>query len=163
MGKETMVRTDNEQNQAHSGTREYSTQDRTISVGELLERYSKGEREFAHINLRGADLSEAILSGSNLPWAILKGAELIGADLSGANLQGANLRGADLSGTLLTDTNLEDADLRGSDLMGADLRGARLAGANLRASDCDAFTRFDAQVPIDRLGLNVIGVVADRT
>ena len=64
-------------------------------------------------NLRGADLSEADLSGANLI-----GADLSGADLSGANLHGANLRVADLSG----------ANLRGADLSEAEMQNVKFYG-----------------------------------
>jgi uncharacterized protein YjbI with pentapeptide repeats len=61
------------------------------------------------VDLRGADLTEAILAGADLTDADLRGADLTNADLTGAELHGADLRGAigyttdalrDLSGTV---------------------------------------------------------------
>ena len=76
------------------------------------------------VDLSGANLSEAPLSGADLSRADLIGADLSGADLSRARLIGAYLIGADLS----------RADLIATDLRGADLRGACLSGADLAES-----------------------------
>ena len=67
----------------------------------------------------------------------LSGANLRAAALSGPHLRDANLREADLTGANLSETNLSGADLRGADLFwanlnGADLRRADLSCANLR-------------------------------
>lgn len=88
------------------------------------------------INLHGANLSEADMSGflitsiclskTSLCQANLSKAKLRLADLSGANLSGANLNGVDLSSA-----NLEGADLSGANLDGADLGWANLDGADL--------------------------------
>ena len=51
---------------------------------ELLAAYAKGERNFRHANIGGADLRDAYLSGANLS----------GADLSGTDLRSAYLRSA---------------------------------------------------------------------
>jgi uncharacterized protein YjbI with pentapeptide repeats len=67
------------------------------------------DRDLAWLDLRGANLSGALLDG-----ATLTGARLTGADLSGARLEGADLRGA----------RLEDANLSGARLEGADLSAA---------------------------------------
>jgi hypothetical protein len=88
------------------------------------------------INLRGADLSDADLSGAYLRGAYLRDADLSGAylrdaDLSGAYLRGAYLRDADLSGAYLRGADLRGADLSDANLRGADLSGAGLSGADL--------------------------------
>jgi hypothetical protein len=67
-------------------------------------------------DLRGADLSGAILSEADLSGADLSGAILSEADLSGANLYGADLSGADLSGANLNDTNITKVDFTNSDV-----------------------------------------------
>ena len=87
-----------------------------------------------------ADLSDAILIGSNLSDAILSDAILSGsnlsdADLSGANLSLANLRDANLSGANLSGSNLSDADLSDADLSGANLSLANLGDANLSGAN----------------------------
>lgn len=96
------------------------------------------------MELRGADLSEAILSTADLSGASLTGVNLADADLSGANLSGANLIDADLSGAKLHQADLsrfflDDLDDGvtggGADLTGADLSGADLSGANLSWAD----------------------------
>ena len=73
------------------------------------------------VNLSGANLYRAFLSGANL-----SGANLRGADLSWANLRGANLSGADLGGA-----NLRGADLTGADLCGANLKNTILEGKSI--------------------------------
>ena len=103
---------------------------------ELLERYSRGERDFSYANLRNADLrnadlSDANLSDADLSCANLSGTNLSDADLSDADFSYANLRGADLSCANLSDAGLSDANLRGADLRCANLRGADLSGADL--------------------------------
>ena len=85
--------------------------------GELLRLlYEEGLLNAAdgRVNLRGVDLSRAVLR-----HAVLRGAALAGCDLSGARLDGANLEGADLT----------DARLDGTFLGQANLKGARLNGA----------------------------------
>jgi uncharacterized protein YjbI with pentapeptide repeats len=79
--------------------------------------------------MRNANLSHAILRGTNLDSA-----DLSYADLSDANLINANLQGADLSGANLASADLYDADLGGANLSGANLQGARLQGDNLRGA-----------------------------
>jgi len=119
--------------------------------GELIARYTAGERFFAevhlaHADLRDARLKEANLRSANFTNAVLTGADLRGADLEGAmlegaNLEGARLTGANLEGAKIVDAKLADADLScgrlcgaildGVDLSGADLTGADLTGASL--------------------------------
>ena len=93
------------------------------------------EADLRGTNLRGANLHEANLRGANLRGANLRGANLRGANLSGASLRGANLREADLRGASLRGANLSEADLCGAGLYGADLYGADLYGADLYGAD----------------------------
>jgi len=62
-------------------------------------------------DLRGADLSDAMLSEANLRGADLSNANLVGADLSEANLCGADLQGADLTGADLTGARFDSLTL----------------------------------------------------
>jgi uncharacterized protein YjbI with pentapeptide repeats len=82
-------------------------------------------------HLRGCNLREASLAGATLTQADLQGVSLGRADLQGARLNGANLKGADLSGANLQGADLWSADLTGCTLKDADLRGADLTDAIL--------------------------------
>jgi hypothetical protein len=85
------------------------------------------------IPLVAVDLSGgAYLQNINLP-----GAELLRADISGADLRGANLRRVDLAESSLGATNFRGADLAWAKLGAADLFGADLTGANLSGVDLD--------------------------
>ena len=92
------------------------------------------------INLNGADLRDANLTGANLCEAELSDANLSGANLSEADLREAVLCGADLGGEVLSEADLSRANLTESDLTEADLTEAVLVvadlhGANLREAD----------------------------
>ncbi|MFB7830986.1 pentapeptide repeat-containing protein [Streptomyces sp. NPDC056056] len=92
------------------------------------------------VDLRSAFVGEANLSGAQLLRSDLRDADLTGADLSDANVVDTNLTGADLSGALLRGTSLarpdvlvrlNPNDLSRALLWDADLTGADLTGANL--------------------------------
>ncbi|NEQ48192.1 MAG: hypothetical protein F6K00_33530 [Leptolyngbya sp. SIOISBB] len=125
---------------------------------EQLERLIRSVQEWNHwreehpdveVDLSGASLYKANLSGANL-----SGTELRDTDLSRAELNRAELRGADLCNAILNFADLEgvnlrkadlthakfyNADLRDADLNGAKLKGAILGGANLtHANLCNA-------------------------
>ena len=70
-----------------------------------------------------ANLTNAILIGTNLTGADLAGADLFNADLDSTNLTGANLTGAGPSDANLTNANLTDTNLTGANFTGADLAG----------------------------------------
>lgn len=76
------------------------------------------------------------LVGANLPEAWLSGADLSGALLDGANLHRARLSRANLCNALLNDANLSRARLHDADLSGALLDGANLSGALLPRANC---------------------------
>lgn len=82
-------------------------------------------------DLRGANLSGADLSYSNLGRAFLTDADLSRAQLQYANLQGAILTGANLTGANLSHANLENARLADANLTNALLFRANLGNANL--------------------------------
>lgn len=88
------------------------------------------------VNLNGADLSEANLSGANMLRADLGNATLVNtrfvsSDLSEANLKNVNLTDANLNGANLSRANLSNAILNRSDLTAAQLGSADLSGAIL--------------------------------
>ena len=73
-------------------------------VQQLLTKGYSDEKDFSHLNLRGAYLQNADLRGFNLT----------DTDLTGADLTGADLRRAILIRTQVIDVNLTKADLTGS-------------------------------------------------
>jgi uncharacterized protein YjbI with pentapeptide repeats len=111
------------------------------SLGQLPENIRAVGRDLRGANLSEANLSGAILDETNLAGANLWGANLSRADLEVAILSGANLVGANLSranllrahllGANLWRANLSRANLIMANLAGADLKDANLAGANL--------------------------------
>jgi uncharacterized protein YjbI with pentapeptide repeats len=139
-----------------------------MQVRELLERYQKGERDFAHVDLSGASLSGVNLRDINLTGANLTEANLSWAFLSRARLNGACLRRADLRSASLNNVNMTQATLSGANLSKADLRLAQMAavdlnwtvlseadltGANLEAGKLD-------QVNLERAKLNSTRLVS---
>jgi uncharacterized protein YjbI with pentapeptide repeats len=118
----------------------------------------ESQRERDGLDLRGADLHQANLSG--LPLAQMRGGlkmglelfdateeqrnmaavQLQGANLWGAQLQGAILAAVQLQGAILREAQLQGADLfvgqlQKTDLFGAQLQGADLLGAQLQGAD----------------------------
>ncbi|WP_424964499.1 pentapeptide repeat-containing protein [Dinoroseobacter sp. S375] len=92
------------------------------------------------LDLRGADVQLADMSGgawqkARLSDALMARALLFNANLQGANLEDANLQGADLRGANLQGANLVYANLQGADLWAANLQGAYLEGAKLNSAD----------------------------
>jgi len=87
-------------------------------------------------DLRGADLRDAMFwssapAGSDFRGALLSGADFQGADLSGVNFEGTDLRGVGLIGSNLRKANLRHTDLRGAYLEMAILVETILESANL--------------------------------
>ena len=112
------------------------------------------------IDLEGADLR-----GANLSGYILRDVNLRRTDL-----RGTNLSGADLSGAIIREANLMDADLRGTDLRWADLSGSSLVGADLGATGFTPTYWDDVLVenlnpgypyPVDPYPVGLENVVAD--
>lgn len=94
-----------------------------MAVGELIDRYAAGERDFTGVNLRNANLEGVYLKHANL-----KGANLDGARLDGSDLRMASLDGAQLGGVSLNDANLEKASLKGAVLGGSFQRKKAIFG-----------------------------------
>lgn len=99
------------------------------------------ENPDAEIDLRGADLGRANLSGADLEDADLYGAYLLEANLSGADLGYSNLSGAILSNSNLSGADLGRADLSGAYLWEANISGAALNLANFSNTDV-SFIRY---------------------
>jgi len=96
------------------------------------------------LDLRQADLSEAIFRKAILSEVYLRGADLGDANLSKANLSGADLSWANLEGVDLIGINLSGATLEHVDLSGANLSGAYLRGAYLTEADLSGANLTDA-------------------
>jgi len=133
------------------------------------------EARLCRVDLRGADLRDCQLDGTDLrlarydsatrwpedfdfrssgavgPHARLSGsflnsADLAGMDLSGAILMGAYLSGADLSGACLRGARLAGADLRHAVLRSALCEGVRFSGCQLDFADFRSAVLVDADL-----------------
>lgn len=103
------------------------------------------------LDLRGVDLSRALLRSTDLLGSRLDGARLVDADLSYADLQRtrldrADLRGARLTGAALQNAVLTDARLDGADLSFANLTAASIAGARLNGAILDRAVWIDGRI-----------------
>jgi hypothetical protein len=85
--------------------------------------------------LPGKDLRQLDLRGKNLSYAVLTETQFDRADLSGATLQNANLRRASLEYANLANADLSNADLSETSATGADFSNALLLYAVLRNAD----------------------------
>ncbi|NDF69448.1 MAG: pentapeptide repeat-containing protein [Actinobacteria bacterium] len=74
------------------------------------------DNDTIRVNLRNANLTEAILAGSTFENADLTGASARNADLSSTNMQKAILRNADLTSASFRRADLHDADFTGATL-----------------------------------------------
>lgn len=119
---------------------------------ELLRRYQKGERDFAHTNLSGESLCDANLQGIHLEAADLNGSNLRNINLGCASLQNAQLQLADLTDACLLAADLAGANLTGTNLRGADLRDTNLQEAQLEQTKSDLYQYLD-HVPTEVEGL----------
>jgi uncharacterized protein YjbI with pentapeptide repeats len=137
-----------------------------MELVQFLNQYQKGERDFSHVDLAGANLSGmsfrdinltgANLTAANLSWTTLSNAILTGACLHQADLRSVNLNRANLDQAILSRAKLHKADLRlatlqGSDLNWADLQEADLSGAELRGSKLE-------QVNLEQTKLNGVNL-----
>jgi uncharacterized protein YjbI with pentapeptide repeats len=89
-------------------------------------------------DLRGVDLTGAVLRDASLSRSNLEGAVLVRVDGNNARFTSAEMRGADLSGAVLVRADFTRADLNGAKFAGADLRRAQFFGADLRNADFTA-------------------------
>ena len=88
-------------------------------------------------SLQEIDISQTILTDSDMSYSELVVADLDGAFAFNANFTDADLEGASLVGAMLSDANLTHANLNGTNLT-----GARLQDANLHDICYDKFTRW---------------------
>jgi uncharacterized protein YjbI with pentapeptide repeats len=86
-------------------------------------------------DLRGVDLTGAVLRDASLSRSNLEEAILVRVDGRNARFTSAEMRGADLTGAVLVRADFTRADLNGAKLAGADLRRAQFFGADLRNAD----------------------------
>ncbi len=108
-------------------------------IGRRSERQRAHECKDQRLDLRGAGLAMADLSGlrfdrGQFDGAHLEGARLIGAHLEGARLERAHLEGARLIGAHLEGAWLIEAHLEGASVFRAHLEGAWLIGAHLEGA-----------------------------
>lgn len=96
---------------------------------EQLDKILENHKHWIYKDCEGWEDMRADLCGVNLWGADLYRANLSGAILCDANLREVNLRGANLYRTNLCGASLYDADLLGANLGGADLREVNLYGA----------------------------------
>jgi uncharacterized protein YjbI with pentapeptide repeats len=139
-----------------------------MQIQEFLQRYQQGERNFAHIdlsgtnlsgvNLREIDLTGANLTGANLSWSFFNNATLIGACLRRADLHNAILTGANLSQSNLSGANLAKADLRLACLQSCDLNWVALPEADLGGADLQG-VKSD-QINLERAKLDGAKLIA---
>lgn len=102
-----------------------------IGLVEVLEYLHRREVSLAEIQLPGAHLYQAALTGADLNVAILRGANLIEAKLGGTILHTADLRKANLFNAILSQANLQRANLTEANLRSVDFRQADLRNADL--------------------------------
>ena len=108
------------------------------------------------MNLEGAEMIEADLTGAtldsaNLTRSILKGAKMARASIKESNLTGATLMGAkmaraNLSESDLTRINLDDANLTNVNLIGATLDSANLTRSILKGAKMTRANLVDADL-----------------
>ncbi len=107
--------------------------------------------DLSNANLTGAYLYAAHLEYANLDRAILEGvsaeqAHLDGAILSHAKLKDACFYQADLEGTFLKESETNFADFDSANLMGADLTKSNLNDANFRSAKLQGANFFHAEL-----------------
>ncbi len=119
---------------------------RIIDGEELRSRYAAGERNFAGVNLRGANISGSDPWNDNYRGADLSGINLSGADLSNSNLAGADLTDADLSNANLIRANLTLCNLTRTNLSGANLTKACLSATELVDTNLSGADLLSAEI-----------------
>jgi len=125
--------------------------------GRALIRANLVGTELIDANLHGADLGEAELSHAHLHNAKLIDANLIGADLTLADLSSAQLNEAGLRRADLSYANLSNANLVGADLSNANLVGADLIEADLTLANLSGATLLEADLSRANLGKANLG------
>lgn len=131
-----------------TGAMAYEAQLQGASLrGALMRSFHAG-----HVQLVGADLSDAVVSDSDLVGARISNATLTGADFTRSGLGGAQLGRSRMAGARFNNASLAEAGLAGADLAGADLSGADLIRADLTGADLSAARFAGARLTSARLG-----------
>lgn len=113
-------------------------------------RQSRLEKEAGlRLDLRGANLTEAILRDSDLSAAILGTFDFDPRDHGPSSI----LKGADLRWAILTNAHLYGVDLTDADLQGANLTGAKLMGANISGTVFSSRIRIEGTRDPKAVGL----------
>ncbi len=110
------------------------------SFRDLLERYRRGERDFAESELDADpanDLSGVCLNGVDLSRSFVV-ANFRGGSLRGVQFRGANVKTCKFAGADLTGADFTDAALCATTFGGARLEGARFGGAFYHSHLLDA-------------------------
>lgn len=115
-------------------------------VPDLRDTVLRGQ--LGQADLSWANLSGAVLDGTNLAGASLRLANLSGAFIFYANLNGADLGIADLRGVLVYYTDWRGADLEASDMSGALLTGD-FGGVTFKRARVNAATVFGGEPGMD--------------
>jgi len=108
--------------------------------GAMLNKAKLSGADLSHDDLSGADLTQSDLRQADLSGANLQNAHLWRSNLSRANFNEANMAGCTLGRTNLSNSVLQRADLKGatiafSNLSYADLEKADLSGTDLSQTD----------------------------
>jgi hypothetical protein len=117
-----------------------------LDWAEAEERGDLSEFQLAGQNLRGVDVSGAVMVRTNLTRADLTGAKLIKTELSGGDLSRAQAVRADLSRAVLDEADLTYANLNYAKLESASLRHALLTRANLTGANLSGAELGGAQM-----------------
>ena len=106
-----------------------------LDISIALKSLQEARLDLSGVPLNGDNLREINdLRGADLSGALLANADLCGLNLSGVILAGTNLLNANLSGANLTGARMDNAILEGASLIGTHLNSASLFGANLRSA-----------------------------
>ncbi|NEQ41571.1 MAG: pentapeptide repeat-containing protein [Okeania sp. SIO3I5] len=103
----------------------------SMNQEQILQQYTKGEKNFTGIILCEANLSKVNLNQINFSQAVLNLTNFSEANLSEANLNGAKLNVSRLTKINLTHAKLNGANLNLANLIQADLSYAELIEAKL--------------------------------
>ncbi len=96
--------------------------------------------------LLGAQMEGVVLSGAQMEGTVLSEAQMEGAVLSGAQMEGVSLIRAQMEGAVLIKVQMEGADLWRAQMEGANLSEAQMEGAALRQAQMEGANLSEAQM-----------------
>ena len=105
-----------------------------ISPNEIIENYSKSERNFDGVESKGATLRNVKLRGASFRKSDLSWASFAGCDLTDCDFSDAILHWASFDYANLTNTNFTNADLTWCNVNGVTLRNTNFTKADLSGS-----------------------------